>query len=70
VLCVKWKGEKALGLYFVFVALLSFASILSVFAFKLPLDLESPELFVGLAIPMHFFPALAYFTLSPFFHIR
>ncbi|MBA2613691.1 MAG: hypothetical protein H0U95_17140 [Bacteroidetes bacterium] len=66
-LLFKWKGEKLFGVYNVVVAILSFASVLGVLGFRLPLDIESPELFIGLAIPMHFFPAFAYFTLAPFF---
>ncbi len=63
----KWLKEKTEIVFnFIFV-ILSFASILPAFAFKLPLDATSPELFPGLVIPMHFFPALAFFTLEPLF---
>jgi len=48
-------------------ALLSFASIVPAMAMTLPLDVEFPELFPGLVVPMHFFPALAFFALAPFF---
>ncbi|RAJ06621.1 hypothetical protein LX64_01748 [Chitinophaga skermanii] len=47
--------------------ILSFASILGPFKTKLPLDVEMPELFVGLTIPMHFFPVLGWLTLRPLF---
>jgi hypothetical protein len=63
----KWlraKGEIVFNLLFV---ILSFASILGPIAIKLPLTVDSPELFPGLAVPMHFFPALAWFTLKPLF---
>lgn len=66
-LLTKWlktKGEIVFNFLFV---ILSFASILGAFAFKLPLDIEMPELFPGLVVPMHFFPALAWFTLKPVF---
>jgi hypothetical protein len=46
---------------------ISFFSILGPISMTLPLDLEFPELFPGLAIPMHFFPAMIFFGLSPFF---
>ena len=46
---------------------LSFASIIIVLSFKLPLEIEFPELFPGLAIPMHFFPVLAFLAIVPFF---
>ncbi|HRI20607.1 MAG TPA: hypothetical protein PLA68_06615 [Panacibacter sp.] len=48
--------------------ILSFASVMLPIAASLPLDVEYPELFPGLAVPMHFFPALAWFTLSPLFN--
>jgi ABC-type branched-subunit amino acid transport system permease subunit len=63
----KWlkdRGEIVFNLLF---SLFSFAALLAPFAVKLPLDLEAPELFPGLVIPMHFFPALAWFTLKPIF---
>ena len=63
----KWlKGKTEIVFNFIFM-ILSFASMLPVFAAKLPLDVNSPELFPGLVIPMHFFPALAWFTLEPLF---
>lgn len=66
----KWKGAKLIGLYNIVVLVLSFASIIGVLSFLLPLDVEFPEMFIGLAIPMHFFPALAYFAVEPFFKDR
>jgi drug/metabolite transporter (DMT)-like permease len=61
---LKARGEIVFNLLF---SLLSFATLLAPFAVKLPLDLEAPELFPGMVIPMHFFPALAWFTLKPMF---
>ena len=58
----KWKG--GLNILIIF---LSFLSILGPISMSLPLDVEFPELFPGLAIPMHFFPALIFFGLQPFF---
>jgi len=46
----------------------TFLSILAPLSMTLPLDVEFPELFTGLAIPMHFFPAMIFFGLSPFFN--
>jgi H+/Cl- antiporter ClcA len=63
----KWlknKGEIVFNLCF---AAISFASLLAPIAVKLPTTIETPELFPGLVIPMHFFPALAWFTLRPIF---
>ncbi len=63
----KWlKGKGEIVFNFVF-TILTFVSILGPFAAKLPLDVEAPELFPGLTVPMHFFPALAWFTLKPLF---
>jgi hypothetical protein len=61
---LKHTGEIIFNLVF---ALLTFASIMGPFGIKLPLTIEMPELFPGYTVPMHFFPALAWFTLRPFF---
>lgn len=61
---LKSKGEIVFNFLF---TILSFASILAPLATRLPLEVEMPELFPGLTVPMHFFPALAWFTLKPLF---
>ncbi|WP_315821328.1 hypothetical protein [Paraflavitalea speifideaquila] len=61
---LKSKGEIVFNFL---LTILSFASILMPLAYRLPLEAEMPELFPGLAVPMHFFPALAWFTLKPLF---
>jgi ABC-type branched-subunit amino acid transport system permease subunit len=58
------NGEIVFNLLF---AIISFASLLMPIAYKLPTSLETPELFPGMVIPMHLFPALAWFTLKPLF---
>ncbi len=63
----KWLKSKGEIIFNFIFAILSFATILGAFAAKLPLDTASPELFPGLVVPMHFFPALAWFTLKPIF---
>ncbi len=63
----KFNKDKWKGILNVLIALLSFASIISPISMSLPFDIKNPELFPGLVIPMHFFPALAFFTLVPFF---
>jgi hypothetical protein len=63
-LVLKGKTEMVFNMLFV---VLSIASILQPIRFTLPLDETSPELFPGLAVPMHFFPALGWFALRPFF---
>ena len=63
----KWLKSKAEVVFnFIFV-ILSFASILPAFGMKLPLEATSPELFPGMVVPMHFFPALAWLTIRPLF---
>jgi hypothetical protein len=63
-LVLKGKTDMVFNLLFV---ILSFASILGPIGFRLPLEQESPELFLGLTVPMHFFPALGWFALKPLF---
>src|ERR1700744_2271640 len=61
---LKTRGEIVFNLIF---TILSFASLLLPIAYKLPLTIETPELFPGMVIPMHFFPALGWYTLKPLF---
>lgn len=61
---LKKNGEIVFNLV---LSVLSFVSLLWPIAYKLPLNLETPELFPGMVIPMHFFPALAWYTLKPLF---
>ena len=69
-LIIKWRPSLNLGWLNIVFAVLSFASIIMVLSFKLPLEIEFPELFPGLAIPMHFFPVLAFLAIVPFFKSR
>ena len=63
-----WQKKPNLTIWLnILVSVLSFASIISPISMSLPLDIATPELFPGLVVPMHFFPALAFFTLSPLF---
>ena len=62
----KWPSINMGWLNLVYI-ILSFASIIMVLSFKLPLEIEFPELFPGLAIPMHFFPVLAFLAIAPFY---
>jgi drug/metabolite transporter (DMT)-like permease len=61
---LKTRGEIVFNLVF---TLISFISLLGPIAVRLPLNIETPDLFPGMVIPMHFFPALAWFTLKPLF---
>jgi hypothetical protein len=60
----KQNGEIVFNFVFV---ILSFAIMLPVFGARLPREFHEPALFPGMVIPMHFFPALAWFTLKPLF---
>ena len=67
---IKWKGVKVIGWLNIVFSIFSFASIAGVMGFNLPLDTESPELFPGMIIPMHFFPVLSMLTIFPFFKLN
>jgi DMSO reductase anchor subunit len=64
---LKWNKPQLIPIANILYCALSFASIVGILAFKLPLDQEFPEMFPGLTIPMHFFPALSFLALAPFF---
>lgn len=66
----KWLGSKGDIVFNLLFSILSFASIIIPIAVKLPLDVQNPELFPGLTVPMHFFPALAWYTIAPLFKER
>jgi len=61
---LKTKGEIVFNFLF---TILTFVSILAPLATTLPLTVEMHEFFPGYTVPMHFFPALAWFTLKPLF---
>ena len=64
---LKFEKQNWIGWLNILIAVLSFASIIGPIGMSLPFDIEFPELFPGLVVPMHFFPALAFFTIQPFF---
>lgn len=66
----KWNKEHLTGVLNIIIVIVSFASIISPISISLPLNIESPELFPGLVTPMHFFPALVYFAITPFFTVK
>ena len=63
----KWLKDKGEIVFNFLFTLISFASLLAPIAMRLPRNIDTPELFPGMVIPMHFFPALAWFTLKPLF---
>lgn len=68
-LIYKWQKQAFLGWVNVSFSIISFASIAGVLGFQLPLDIESPEMFPGMVIPMHFFPLLSLLSIFPFFKL-
>jgi hypothetical protein len=66
-LLFKFKKVTLTGILNILIVLCSFVSIIGPISMSLPLDIETPELFPGLVIPMHFFPALIFFAIAPFF---
>lgn len=63
----KWRRKTGEIIFNFAFAILSFASVMYPISVSLPLDVKTPEIFPGLAVPMHFFPALAWFTIRPLF---
>ena len=61
---LKEKGEVAFNFFF---SISSFACVIIPISITLPLTIPYPELFPGLAVPMVFFPAMAWFTVNPLF---
>jgi hypothetical protein len=61
---LKKKGEIIFNFLF---SIISFAFVMIPISLSLPLHVKSPELFPGLAVPMVFFPAIAWYTLNPLF---
>jgi hypothetical protein len=64
---VRWLGRKGeLVFNFVF-SILTFACVMIPISLTLPLNVQFPELFPGLGVPMVFFPAMAWYTVTPLF---
>ena len=61
---LKEKGEIIFNFLF---SIISFVCVMVPISISLPLDIKFPEIFPGLAVPMVFFPALAWFTVKPLF---
>jgi len=64
---VSWLGKKGHVVFNLLFSILSFACVMMPISATLPLTIKMPELFPGLAVPMVFFPAMAWYTLSPLF---
>ena len=63
----KWVKVRTDVWFNIILLLLTFASFVNSFSFQLPLDIESPEMFAGLSVPLHMFPALFWLATKPLF---
>jgi len=61
---LKANGEIVFNFLF---TIISFASLLLPIGHRFSPPIDTPELFPGMVIPMHFFPALGWYTLKPLF---
>jgi len=64
---LKWLKRKGMIAFNFLFSILSFAAVIIPISVSLPLDIEFPELFPGLAVPMVFFPLIAWHTVQPLF---
>ncbi len=62
--------KKGIIYFHILISILSFAAVIIPISISLPLSVKNPELFPGLAVPMVFFPALAWFTFKPLFDLE
>jgi hypothetical protein len=63
----KWLTKKGEIVFNFLFSIFSFAAVMIPISLTLPLKIQFPELFPGLAVPMVFFPAMAWYTLKPLF---
>jgi hypothetical protein len=61
---LKQKGEIVFNFVF---SIASFTCVIIPISLTLPLDIQFPELFPGLAVPIVFFHAVAWYTIRPLF---
>jgi len=67
---VKWLGKTGEVIFSFLFSIISFACVMIPISISLPLDIKSPEIFPGLAVPMVFFPAIAWYTIKPLFAVK
>ena len=67
---IRWFKDKGEIIFNFLFSIISFACVMVPISLSLPLDVKFPELFPGLAVPMVFFPALAWFTVKPLFKVH
>ena len=66
----RWFPKRAAVVFPFLLTIFTFAAVIVPISVSLPLDIKTPELFPGLAVPMVFFPAMAWFTLQPIFPLK
>jgi hypothetical protein len=64
---VRFTKKNRVLVFNILISILSFAAVIIPISISLPLSVRNPELFPGLAVPMIFFPVLAWFTFKPLF---
>jgi hypothetical protein len=64
---IKWLKKKGDIIFNFLFSIFSFAAVMIPISITLPLNVQLPELFPGLAVPMVFFPAIAWYTINPLF---
>jgi hypothetical protein len=64
---MKMTRKRGIVYFHILISVLSFAAVIVPISVSLPLSVKNPELFPGLAVPIVFFPALAWFTFKPLF---
>jgi len=64
---IKWLKKKGDIIFNFLFSIFSFAAVMIPISITLPLNVQFPELFPGLAVPMVFFPAIAWYTVNPLF---
>ena len=61
--------NRGIVYFHILISVLSFAAVIVPISISLPLSVKNPELFPGLAVPIVFFPALAWFSFKPLFEL-
>lgn len=63
----KWMDKKGEIVFNFLFSIISFACVMIPISISLPLKIQMPELFPGLAVPMVFIPAMAWYTIRPLY---
>ncbi len=63
----KWLPKGVDPIFNIIFLAITFLSFVGTFSAELPLDIEDPELFIGLSIPMHLLPVLFWLATKPLF---